>query len=60
MRAGSEAQAPWLMRFNCYCALSLAPHMPQVFSQIVRKGSLTNKIYTHTQYYSLKYARFVA
>lgn len=37
-----------------------APHMPQGFSQVAsRRGSLTNKIYIHAQYYSPEYAHFV-
>lgn len=37
-----------------------APHTPQGFSQVAsRRGSLTNKIYIHSQYYSPKYAHFV-
>lgn len=47
------------------CAVTIvqapeAPHMPQGFSQVAsRRGSLTNKIYTHAQYHSPKYAHFV-
>lgn len=37
-----------------------APHMPQGFPQVAsRRGSLSNKIYIHAQYYSPKYAHFV-